>query len=241
RGIIKKPQLVVGKDGVPVVAYTTWCYPCPVQSELWYGRFTGGSWEWKSIDFTGEYWRTGNLLLNSEDEPLMVYWLGNKIYYLSPITSEWYTTTAPTGVGGPPYSDSLILDRNDQPAYAWSEVNSPSTYVYFVRLEGGVWQRYPRVTGPVIIGIDISLALDNHNNPHIFPTVAGFTDYFTWNGGGWIKNDPPPLGYAPLVKIDTLNRIHTLAVKGQSLRYSVSSSLGAPYNFYLPNMPYRPD
>ena len=167
-------------------------YSSPFESELNYASWTGSNWTIQTIDqsslsITEEY-----LVIDSHNNPHVLYTEGNNLMYASWTGSNWTIQTVDSVVASSTfYGDSFALDSSNYPHILYGVQTGTATYygeptvlynVKYADWNGSGWSIQTVFTNATSFS---NIALDSHSYPHFTYTINGPLKYASWNGSTW--------------------------------------------------------
>ena len=158
-----------------------------------------GAWNYDTLDLTSgpfedyypEMSRAGNLMLDSNDIPHLVWFDdGKAMHYTTNETGTWVDYLFPDYA---PNTGDIAIDSNDDIHIIFSKHDWDEDNLSYYNNIGGVWTNYS-IDNSIVIDANTnwvkSLAIDQSNNIHI-AVVDSQTDslmYITNSSGNWVTN-----------------------------------------------------
>ncbi len=147
--------------------------------DLKYACWNGSTWEITAVYYIGNYGSDISLALDDDNNPHISYFdrSNSDLKYSYWNGFNWETSTVDNTSGTPSHSNSLALDDGNKPRISYESVDGYEYYfLKYARWTGSSWDITEVDTGEYYDppGLDISMAIDSYNNPHI--------SYCMWEG-----------------------------------------------------------
>lgn len=175
------PSIALDSSGFPHIAYFD-----QSNEDLKYALWNGASWEIEVIDSEGSKGFDPSLEIDSFGNSHISYGGQSGVYrellYAHGNGSSWDIETVDSSGYSQGWYTSLELDTNGYPHISYAINDTSIQGVKYARWNGSSWQ----VDIIDSSGFEISLGLDNSDNPHIsYISDNSELTYATWNGSSW--------------------------------------------------------
>jgi len=153
-------------------------------SDLKYAYWNGSTWEITVVYYIGNYGSDISLALDDDNNPHISYFdrSNSDLKYSYWNGFNWETSTVDNTSGTYSYSNSLALDDGNKPHISYESCDDYEYCLKYARWTGSSWDiTEVDTTEYDDPNLDISMAIDSYNNPHIsYCMWAGHYLKYAW-------------------------------------------------------------